>query len=75
MPRYRKLGYVALNVTDIGRACAFYEGQLGLQPSGAGEGGAAFFRCGFEHHDVVLFPGAEPGLKRVGLALADDDAL
>ncbi|HZT51426.1 MAG TPA: VOC family protein [Stellaceae bacterium] len=70
MPRYEKLGYVALNVTDLARACAFYEGQLGLQPSGAAEG-AAFFRCGADHHAVVLYRGAAPGLKRIGFALAD----
>ena len=72
MPRYDKLGYVALNVTDLGRARAFYEGQVGLQPSGEGEDGALFFRCGVQHHDVVLYQGAEPGLKRIGLALASE---
>jgi 2,3-dihydroxy-p-cumate/2,3-dihydroxybenzoate 3,4-dioxygenase len=75
MPRYSKLGYVALNVSDMARSRAFYEQQLGLQPSGVGVGGEAFFRCGFEHHTVVLYQGAEPGLKRVGLALQDDAAL
>jgi 2,3-dihydroxy-p-cumate/2,3-dihydroxybenzoate 3,4-dioxygenase len=73
MPRYEKLGYVALNVTDLDRARAFYEGQLGLQPSGAGEDGALYFRCGADHHAVALYRAGEPGLKRIGFALADDD--
>ena len=75
MLRYRRLGYVALNVSDLGRARAFYEGELGLQPSGAGDGGELFFRCGFKHHDIVLQRGAEPGLKRIGFELEDEAAL
>jgi 2,3-dihydroxy-p-cumate/2,3-dihydroxybenzoate 3,4-dioxygenase len=75
MPRYDKLGYVALNVTDVARARAFYEGQLGLQPSGEGEGGEVFLRCGSAHHDVALYRGTAPGLKRIGLKLADDGAV
>jgi 2,3-dihydroxy-p-cumate/2,3-dihydroxybenzoate 3,4-dioxygenase len=71
MPRYERLGYVALNVSDLGRARAFYEGQLGLQPSGEGEDGALYFRCGADHHAIALYRG-EPGLKRIGLALGDD---
>ena len=63
MPRYRRLGYVALNVSDLDRARAFYEHQLGLQASGEGPDGAAFFRCGFAHHDIALYRGAAPGLN------------
>jgi len=73
MPRYEKLGYVALNVTDLERARAFYEGVVGLQPSGGGEGGEAFFRCSLDHHNVALHQAPAAGLKRIGLALADDD--
>ena len=73
MPRYEKLGYVALNVSDLARAHAFYEGQVGLEPSGEGEDGALFFRCGADHHAVALYRGDPPGLKRIGFALADDD--
>jgi 2,3-dihydroxy-p-cumate/2,3-dihydroxybenzoate 3,4-dioxygenase len=73
MPRYRKLGYVALNVGDLARARTFYENELGLEASGEGSG-AHFFRCGFEHHAVALYPARQPGLKRVGLELAGDVA-
>jgi 2,3-dihydroxy-p-cumate/2,3-dihydroxybenzoate 3,4-dioxygenase len=75
MPRYRRLGYVALNVSDLARARAFYEGQLGLQPSGEGAEGELFFRCGFAHHDVVLYQSAEPGLKRIGFELDSEGAV
>src|SRR6185312_6298497 len=75
MPRHRRLGYVALNVSDLPRARAFYETQVGLQPSGQGPGGEAFFRCGVAHHDVALYEGTEPGLKRIGLELESAEAV
>jgi 2,3-dihydroxy-p-cumate/2,3-dihydroxybenzoate 3,4-dioxygenase len=75
MPRYRKLGYVALNVSDVARARKFFADEVGLQPSGDGPGGEAFFRCGAGHHDVVLYQGAAPGLKRIGFEVESDEAL
>ena len=75
MPRYRKLGYVALNVSDVGRARVFYESQLGLKPSGEGSLGEAFFRCSHDHHNLVLYPSDKPGLKRIGFELEDDESL
>ena len=41
--RYRKLGYVALNVVDVARSRDFYENQVGLQWNGQGEEGEQFF--------------------------------
>ncbi len=75
MPGYKKLGYVALNVSEVARARAFYAGVVGLEPSGEGEGGEAFFRCSADHHNLVLYPADAPGLKRIGLEMADDEAL
>jgi 2,3-dihydroxy-p-cumate/2,3-dihydroxybenzoate 3,4-dioxygenase len=64
--RYAQLGYVALNVSDLGRSAHFHEHILGLTPvAGAGDG-AAFFRCSAKHHDILLSQSAAPGLKRVG---------
>ncbi len=64
--RYRRLGYVALNVTDIERSIGFYEPLLGLQRAGEAANGERLFRCGPRHHDIVLHRAAEPGLRRVG---------
>ena len=78
MIRYRKLGYVALNVSDLARATAFYRDTVGLQPVPAEGEGASFFRCDFDHHNIVLFEGAKPGLKRIGFEMesrASFDAL
>ncbi|MEQ8348866.1 MAG: VOC family protein [Sneathiellaceae bacterium] len=73
--RYEKLGYIALNVTDVERSRIFYEEMVGLQFSGSGEGGEAFFRCSTDHHNIVLCPAARPGLKRIGVEMQDEAAL
>ena len=67
--RYRKLGYVALNVTDIGRSTAFYTDVVGLDLSEQTSGGATFLRCGTDHHHMVLYPASQPGIKRIGFEL------
>jgi 2,3-dihydroxy-p-cumate/2,3-dihydroxybenzoate 3,4-dioxygenase len=63
--RYAKLGYVAINVSDIDRSAEFYENVWGLQTNGTDKDGARFFRCSPDHHDLILYSG-EPGLKRIG---------
>lgn len=75
MPRYSKLGYVALNVTDVPRARDFYENLVGLKFSGEGDGGEVFFRCSSNHHDLVLHPAAKPGLKRFAFEMETDQDL
>lgn len=67
--RYRKLGYVALNVSDVERSVRFYRDIVGLDVSDAPPGAPAFLRCGNDHHNIVLYPADGPGLKRVGFEL------
>ena len=71
MIRYRKLGYVEFNVTDLARSRAFYENIVGLDFVGEGEGGAVLLRCDGEHHNIVLHRAAAPGVKRIGWMLED----
>ena len=75
MFRFKKLGYVALNVTDLGRSVPFYRDMVGLQLNEQVEGGPAFFSCSADHHNIVLHQGSEPGLKRVGFEMQDDTEL
>ena len=66
--RYRKLGYAALTVTDLARSVPFYRDLLGLDlVEQTAE--AAFLRCSRDHHNLVLYGGGPPGLKRVGWEL------
>jgi 2,3-dihydroxy-p-cumate/2,3-dihydroxybenzoate 3,4-dioxygenase len=62
--RYRKPGYVALNVTDVSRTAAFVHDIVGLEQSGEGANGERFFRCGPDRHCVVLYPSEVAGYKR-----------
>jgi 2,3-dihydroxy-p-cumate/2,3-dihydroxybenzoate 3,4-dioxygenase len=72
--RYRRLGYIAINVTDLDRSAVFYEDVVGLTRSGEADG-AVFFRCSEKHHDIMLVKGVEPGLKRVGWQMESEAAL
>jgi len=66
--RYRKLGYVALTVTDLQRSLQFYRDLLGLELVESTDD-TAFLRCSRDHHNVVLQQGRVAGLKRVGWEL------
>ena len=75
MVRYAKLGYLALNVTDLSRSAEFYGPEiLGLEPTG-GEGSERYFRCSTDHHNIILCQGTEPGLKRVAWELENEESL
>jgi len=71
---YQRLGYVALNVTDVKRALPFYRDLVGLDVSESTDDFAAL-RCGADHHNVLLCKAAQPGLKRVGFDLGSAEEL
>jgi 2,3-dihydroxy-p-cumate/2,3-dihydroxybenzoate 3,4-dioxygenase len=66
--RYRRLGYVALGVTQLGRSVAFYRDLIGLElVERSAE--VAFLRCSKDHHNIVLYQAPEAGLRRAGFEL------
>ena len=73
--RFRRLGYVALNVTDLARSHDFYRDIVGLTAEMAADGQAAFLRCSDRHHDLMLVEGKAPGLKRIGWQMESPAAL
>ena len=75
--RYKKLGYIALNVTDLDRSTAFYRDVVGLDLSEEAEGAerTAYLRSGADHHTIVLSRAEEAGLKRIGWELEDEGEL
>jgi 2,3-dihydroxy-p-cumate/2,3-dihydroxybenzoate 3,4-dioxygenase len=75
MFRYKELGYVALNVSDIKKSSDFYQTMVGLELVEYNENGPAFFRCSNDHHNIILYPSTEPGIKRVGFELENDEQL
>jgi 2,3-dihydroxy-p-cumate/2,3-dihydroxybenzoate 3,4-dioxygenase len=70
--RYRKPGYVALNVTDVSRTAAFVHDIVGLEPVGDGPNGEKFFRCGPDRHCVMLVQSEQAGFKRGGWDLESE---
>jgi len=71
---YQRLGYVALNVTDVKRALPFYRDLVGLDVSEAA-GDFAALRCGPDRQNVLLYQAAQPGLKRIGFDLGSQEEL
>ncbi|WP_158935601.1 VOC family protein [Burkholderia sp. S171] len=71
MVRYRKLGRVELNVTQLERARRFYEEVVGLQYVDTGADGGVQLRCDQDHHSVVLYAAPEAGLRCAGFMLED----
>lgn len=73
--RYRRLGYVALNVSDLERSRRFYRDIVGLTLVPTDLPDTAMFRCSDGHHDVLLCQGTEPGVKRVAWWMESIEAL
>ena len=67
--RYRGMGYIALNVTDLEKTSAFATEVFALTPAGDGPSGERFFRCSTNHHDVVLNQADKAGFVRAGWVL------
>jgi len=72
MIRYRKLGYVELNVSNLALSREFYASTVGLQWIGSREDGAEMFRCDHEPYSVVLHEHSSAGFRCVGWMLEDE---
>jgi 2,3-dihydroxy-p-cumate/2,3-dihydroxybenzoate 3,4-dioxygenase len=73
MIRYRKLGYVELNVSNLEKSRKFYEDIVGLEFVGKRSDGAVMFRCDDEDPRSVVLHQKEPaGFKSVGWTLEDE---
>ncbi|WP_114951600.1 VOC family protein [Sphingosinicella terrae] len=62
--RYRKLGYLVLNVSDLERSTHFATDVFGLDLAGEAGDGARFFRAGPAHHDLILQQADSPAFAR-----------
>ncbi len=73
--RYRRLGYLALNVSDIEKSTVFATQVFGMDQAGEGANGARFFRVGPQHHDIMLTQADQPGFVRSGWELESEEDL
>lgn len=71
--RHQRLGYIALNVSDVARTSAFAEEMIGVNPAGEGEGGERHFRVSSNKFDLILHPSTRPGFKRVAWELETEN--
>ena len=72
--RYEKLGYAALNVTDLDKSVHFYQELMGLALVSRDDK-VAYLRCSRDHHNLVLYASATPGLKRAAYKMATPESL
>jgi 2,3-dihydroxy-p-cumate/2,3-dihydroxybenzoate 3,4-dioxygenase len=70
--RYKKIAYVALNVTDPERSSAFMQDVMGLEPVAAAARDVRFLRCDNHHHSIALYRAAAPGLRRVAFEMESE---
>jgi 2,3-dihydroxy-p-cumate/2,3-dihydroxybenzoate 3,4-dioxygenase len=73
--RFKRLGYLALNVTDLKVSRDFYVEMVGLELIETGNPDVVFLRCSDQHHDLMLTQGKQPGLKRVAWEMENGRAL
>jgi 2,3-dihydroxy-p-cumate/2,3-dihydroxybenzoate 3,4-dioxygenase len=73
--RFKRLGYVALNVADLEKSREFYEAKVGLTVDEPAADGVLFLRCSDRHHDIALYQSGVPGMKRVGWQMESATAL
>lgn len=73
--RYRRLGYLAFNVTDIAASTRFAEDVFGLDFVNEDKDGARYFRVGAGHHDLIMTPSDIPGLARSSWELETQEDL
>jgi len=74
MIRYKKLGYVAFNVSNLDKSIAFYRDMVGLDHVKTNDQGEAFLSCNSDHHNILLVQG-KPSLKRIAFQLESPEQL
>ncbi len=72
--RYRKPGYLALNVSDLDRSVKYYTELVGLQLESR-SADVAYLRCSEDHHNIALYHAAVPGIKRMAFQLESESDL
>jgi 2,3-dihydroxy-p-cumate/2,3-dihydroxybenzoate 3,4-dioxygenase len=76
MIRYKKLGYVAINVSDLERSVPFYRDVVGLEQVGEITNNMAFLTCSTDYYNIILCKSdQEPGLKRIAFELETPEML
>ena len=75
--RYRRLGYVALNVTDRARSIAFQRETMGLElvPGSEESAGVSLLTSGTSSCDLAFYDGDAPAMRRIAFEMEDEGFL
>lgn len=73
--RYKRLGYLALTVTDIEASTRFLTDIFGLDYVEQAEDGTRFFRVGVGHHDLMLTQAQQASCVRTSWELESPEEL
>jgi len=73
--RVTQLGYIGLEVSDVGSWKTYATEVLGLAVNGADADGSVFLRMDEKHHRIALHPGAGDDLAYAGWEVKDEAAL
>lgn len=71
-PKVLQLGYVSLFTPDLARAQDHYAEGIGLAVTDKGPEGELYLSVGYDHHNVVLYPGADRAIANIGFQLKPD---
>lgn len=72
--RYKRLGYAALQVTNVAASARFYSEIMGLRLERS-DASTAWLRCSDKPYDLVLEAGNTAGLSCIGFELENRDEL
>ncbi|CAM3848148.1 VOC family protein [Alkalicoccus chagannorensis] len=61
-----KLGYVDFHVSDMDAMTTYYEQIAGMTLTETDENGSAYFSTSTDHHNIILTPSQETGIRRFG---------
>lgn len=73
--RYKRLGYIALSVTDPVRSEKFYREIVGVVTTLSEDGDSVFLRVSDRHHDILLVRSDRPALRRISWEMETSAAL
>lgn len=73
--RHRRMGYLALQVSDLDKTTKFATEVFGLDIAGDAANGGRYFRCSAKHHDLLLVPGKEAAFMRAAFELENEAEL
>ncbi|MBV9229876.1 MAG: VOC family protein [Chloroflexi bacterium] len=75
MVQVAKLGHIALNTPNLESLLAYYTDVLGFSVTERSGDGEVYLSTDVDHHNVILYPGTQTGIRHVAFQLGEGLAL